>query len=59
MKNNKIDWDKHCYHCTYREECEKEFGKIGVDKEDCRQISGTYYCTEQWLNDECGKCGDE
>jgi len=56
MTDKKVDWDKHCFHCECREDCEKEFGVIGVDKEDCRQISGTYYCTISWVIRECEEC---
>jgi hypothetical protein len=31
-----------CLTCKFRERCEKEYGKIGVDVEDCTPMAGMY-----------------
>lgn len=37
-----------CYTCEKRKECEKAYGRIGVDVEDCRAIEGTHFCWLSW-----------
>jgi hypothetical protein len=42
------EWDMKCYSCEHRQKCELEYGKIGVDEEDCRAIAGTHFCLKSW-----------
>jgi hypothetical protein len=45
-----------CEDCKYVDECEKHYGKIGVDKEDCTAIVGSHFCRKSWDGFECYCC---
>lgn len=37
--------------CPHKSKCEKEYGIIGIDKEDCTVICGTHFCLWSWSED--------
>ncbi len=45
MTNNSTDI---CLACQFRQLCEEHYGRIGIDKEDCRAIYGTHFCRADW-----------
>jgi hypothetical protein len=40
-----------CLICPHKEKCEKEYGRIDIDNEDCTSICGTHFCLWSWSND--------
>lgn len=42
-----------CLKCHYRDPCEKEFGRIGIDEEDCSAVVGTHFCRRSWDGFKC------
>lgn len=42
-----------CLKCHHRDPCEKEFGRIGIDEEDCSAVAGTHFCRRSWDGFKC------
>lgn len=49
-----------CLTCQYKIECENEYGRIGIDEEDCTAVIGTHFCKASWqpFFDNCNKKRD-
>lgn len=49
-----------CYECEFREPCEKEYGRLGIDAEDCSAIEDSHFCLLSWkpFIDACKRCNE-
>jgi hypothetical protein len=54
--NNLINWDKHCYHCKFKEKCKKAYEM--EETSGLFSIAGTHFCLESWnhYKNRCDIC---
>ena len=42
--------ESNCLTCPHLKDCEKCYGRIGIDVENCTAIEGTHFCLLSWKN---------